>query len=128
MCLILHCHRSLHVPMGTNISLIRESVDSLCRDGANMTCPHDMPTFPYKMAQNSQTWQLQDTYTHSMGAFVPLKYIKYTATMTYRNWPNRTFVHFLLLLLQLNLATAKVPQVLSMVLHKTAPFCCVRDP
>ena len=56
--------------------------------------------------------------------FCTIKYVKYTATMTYGNWPNRTFAFFLHhhLLLQLNWPTAKVAQILSMVLTQNGSF------
>ena len=52
-----------------------------------------MPIFPYRMAQNSQMRQLQAllTYMHTLQVLLyplrPPKYVKYTATMTYGNWP-----------------------------------------
>ena len=77
----------------------------------------------YKMAQNYQMWQLQallDTLTYSLSSSVPSKYVKYTATMIYGNWPNSTSVHhhylLLPLLIQLNWPTTKLAQVLSLVI------------
>ena len=110
---------------GKKIWMIRKSLFEIL---------HDMPTFPYKTAQNSQTWQLQalwDTYTYSTSAFVPTKTLKVRKIHSYNNLQKLVKPHFcstsppsslLLLLLQLNWPTAKVPQVLSMVFTQNGSF------
>ena len=66
-------------------NIIRESVDSLCRDR------QDTPIFQNRMAQNSQTRQLQtllDTYTYSTSDSVPAKTLKVRKIHSYNDLRN----------------------------------------
>ena len=100
---------------------IRESVDSMYGWRRQ-----DTPIFQNRMAQNSQTRQLQtllDTYTYSTNDSVPAKTLKVGKIHSYNdlwNLPHTPFLFFLFiiffLLLQLNCPTAKAAQVESTVL------------
>ena len=104
------------------------SVDSLCRDGADMT--HPFFHIQWLRAFKHGSYKPFQTHTCTLRVLLyplrPSKYVKYAATVTYGNWPNGTFVHHLLHL-QLNWPSANVAQVILMVLHKTA-FRYMRDP
>ena len=107
---------------------IRESVDSLCRDGADMTCP--LFQTEWLRTQMQQLQAIIDTYTYSTSGFVPTKTHKVHKIHNYNDLqklPNRTFGffvhhHLILILLQLNWPTAKVAQVLSMVFTQNGSF------
>ena len=100
---------------------IRESVDSLCRDGADRTRPfskQDWPRTP-KRGSYKPFWTHTRTLRVILYLLRPSKYVKYTATMTYGSCHTSLFGffvhHLLLLLLQLNWPTAKAAQVPSLV-------------
>ena len=90
-----------------------------------------MPIFPYRMAKNYQTQQLQALldHTRTLRVFLhllkPSKYVKYTAAMTYGNWPNRTWMDFFVHHLQFNWPTAMWHKYYLWFLHETT---CVHDP
>ena len=101
---------------------IRESVDSLCRDGADRTRPFSKLEWPRTPKRGSYKpfWTHTRTLRVILYPLRPSKYVKYTATMTYGSCHTPFldfFVHhlLLLLLLQLNWPTAKAAQVPSLV-------------
>ena len=103
-------------------SLIRESVDSLCRDGADRTRPFSK--IEWLRTPKRGSYKHFCTHTRTLRVILyplrPSKYVKYTATMSYGICHTPLFGFFvhhllLLLLLQLNWPTAKVAQVLSLV-------------
>ena len=92
--------------------VIRESVDSLCRDGADT----DTPIYQMErlIAPERYSYKPLQTYNKALREFLyhirPSKYVKYTYTMTYGNCHTSVFEHhhhhhLLLLLLLLFLQT-----------------------
>ena len=75
---------------------IRESVDSLCRDGANT----DTPIYQMKrlIAPERYSYKPFQTYNKALRVFLyhirPSKYVKCTDTMTYGNCHTSVFEYF----------------------------------
>ena len=78
---------------------IRESVDSLCRDGADT----DTPIYQMKrlIAPERYSYKPFQTYNMALRVFLyhirPSKYVKYAYTMTYRNCHTSVFEIFFII-------------------------------
>ena len=69
----------------------------LCKYGADMTRPFSH--IEWLRTPKDNTYKPHTPTLRVLLYLLKLsKYIKYTAPVTYRNWPNRTFVHLLILL------------------------------
>ena len=78
---------------------IRESVDSLCRDGADT----DTPIYQMKRLITPERYSYKpfQTYNKALRVFLyhirPSKYVKYTYTMTYGNCHTSVFEYFFII-------------------------------
>ena len=78
---------------------IRESVDSLCRDGADT----DTPIYQMKRLITPECYSYKpfQTYNKALRVFLyhirPSKYVKYTYTMTYGNCHTSVFEYFFII-------------------------------
>ena len=104
MLLLLHalipCLGAYNILPSSSVLLhIRESVDSLCRDGADT----DTPIYQMKRLITPERYSYKpfQTYNKALRVFLyhirPSKYVKYTYTMTYGNCHTSVFEYFFII-------------------------------